>query len=161
MFALNIHRCKHCSTPALQWDASLAAQAQSRADSCPASRAAPSGLTDAVEVVSFLQVPIRTESFFNWNAVVTTWHSSGNAYNFDTGHGGGFLGDFFPLVWDTTTHVGCGYNPSCSNALPTGALHLTAVCRFSPAPEGQSTAHVFPLAQSSSCSQSPSCQMTG
>ena len=109
-----------------------------------------------------MQVPIRTESFFNWNAVATTWHSSGHSYNYHTGDGGGnFLGDFFPLVWDTTTHVGCGYNPTCTNALPTGAAHLTALCHFSPAPAGPSAEHVFPLASSGTCTPDPTCPTLG
>ena len=103
-------------------------------------------------------MPIRTESFFNWSSVITKWYSSGHSYDYNTGDGGGrHMGDFFPIVWDTTTHVGCGYNPSCSNALPTGALHLTAACHFAPPPEGPSTAHVFPTAATSSCRQHPTC----
>ena len=153
---INDARAEHCNTPPLQWDRELAAAAQEYAETCP------SGHDDTLphylgETVAFNAHPYAylVESEQRWSEVISSWHDEQvKSFNFTTGTSTAKMSDFTQLVWNETTHVGCGYYRECHNVYASsGMYNNVAICRFSPrgnTPDGF-IAHVAPLVASGAC----------
>ena len=63
---------------------------------------------------------------------VDAWASEEKKYNYEKGHFSETTGHFTQLVWQNTTHVGCGA-AKCNNDAANGAKGWFLVCEYTPA----------------------------
>jgi uncharacterized protein YkwD len=111
----NSYRRQH-SSPALVWDASIAAQAAAYVAGCPKGHSGASGVGENL-----------AWGFDSLSAAVEAWYNEVQAYDFSKRGFSGSTGHFTQLVWKDTTKVGCAVNRACEMA--------TYICQYA-APGG-------------------------
>jgi uncharacterized protein YkwD len=117
----NLLRAKHCS-PALTWNAELAAGAQAWAERCEFEHSAGGGAYG--------------ENLFagtNTTAIeaVDGWYSEIANYDFAAPGSSQGTGHFTQLVWKSSAQLGCGM-ARCTNIFPTFGGAWFYVCRYAP-----------------------------
>jgi hypothetical protein len=127
----NMKRALHLNTPFMTRDATLEAQAQAYADTCPLGHAANrNGAGENLYMAG------TTGSFVGgaaaqYTAAVQSWYDEIIYYDFATGTSmGGVIGHFTQLVWRTSTRIGCGVRLDCTNMF-SGYVNSIVVCRYS------------------------------
>eukprot|EP00775_Hariotina_reticulata_P009864 gene9864-10022_t len=110
--ATNAYRAKH-QAAALVWDPSIAASAQSYANSCPQGHSGAQGLGENL-----------AWGYPSFKSAIDAWYNEVQSYNFNSPGWSGATGHFTQLVWRETTKVGCGLSLSCS--MPTYVCQYAA-----------------------------------
>lgn len=110
--ATNNYRRQH-NAPALEWDASITAQAAAYIAACPMGHSGAAGFGENL-----------AWGYDSPSAAVKAWFDEVSAYNFAAGGFSGSTGHFTQLVWRDTASVGCAVNKACS--MP------TYICQYSP-----------------------------
>lgn len=134
----NEKRALHCNTPALQYSATLEAEAQAFVRGCPTMHSTGSERNQAGENMMWAAGPYVNPDYedANYELAVETWYGQEvNRYNFATGESTGPTGHFTAIVWRSTTQIGCavgGLHGECNTKF--GAVPNTViVCRYSTA----------------------------
>jgi uncharacterized protein YkwD len=109
------YRRQH-SSPALVWDAAIAAQAAAYVAGCPKGHSGASGVGENL-----------AWGYDSLSAAVEAWYNEVQAYDFSKGGFSGSTGHFTQLVWKDTSKVGCAVNRACEMA--------TYICQYA-APGG-------------------------
>ena len=118
------------------YDATLAAQAQAYADTCPTEHGTAASRDNAGENL-FWAASSGPSPPINYTDAVESWYSEISDYLFPTSasgaiSNGGVTGHFTQIVWKDTTQVGCGGNTGCTNKFGTGWNNNVVVCRYNP-----------------------------
>jgi len=117
----NKYRAEH-DAPALTWDASLANQGQSWADSCDFKHSTMGNGENL----------FAGTGSFSGSSAVASWYNEIKDYSFSNPGFSGSTGHFTQLVWKSTTKVGCGLK-LCSYLQDAGFNNAYfLVCEYSP-----------------------------
>jgi len=136
----NVKRCLHCATPIATRSATLEAEAQAYADTCPTGHASYADRNSAGENLYWAgfmasRTPTIAESYED---AVNSWYSEIANYDFTTGSSnggtvmGGAIGHFTQIVWKDSIQIGCGVKRDCTNRFSSGFTNSAVVCRYLP-----------------------------
>jgi len=138
--AHNNYRALH-GVPAVTWDDTLAAQAQSWADTCPSGHSTQGSIYRPYGVGENIA---GLYGFLDIAQVVKGWYDEEQYYDYSN-PGTSLdptkqIDSFTRVVWKNTAEIGCGCKSGC------GLWHSVCVCQYSPAGNvpGQYGANVFP-----------------
>ena len=127
----NTFRCLHCDTPIATRSASLEADAQAYADSCPTGHASDrNGAGENLYWAGFTGSPPTVDA--SYTAALAGWYTNEEVnYNYQTGtSNGGVTGHFTQVVWKDSVQIGCGVKLDCSNKFGGGFTNSAVVCRY-------------------------------
>jgi len=131
----NEYRAKHVDTPDVEYDATLAAQAQSYADTCPTGHASDSnGAGENLYWAASTKTPTLVGVY---EKAVQAWYDEIKDYSWpqtpsDPVNNGGVTGHFTQVVWKSSVKVGCGAVTGCTNMFGGSFINNAVVCRYSP-----------------------------
>ncbi|CAH8865697.1 unnamed protein product [Trichobilharzia szidati] len=106
--------------PDLQWDNDLAYYAQLLADRCVFEH-------DEVKLPQYERVGQNIAIYWTIEKAVDAWFNEYKEYDYYTGDCYEVCGHYTQMVWQKTTHVGCGLR-NCTQYL--GYLGLSIICNY-------------------------------
>lgn len=119
LVAHNSYRARH-GVPPVSWSATVAASAQSYAETCP-SRHSGSGYGENLAWASYdMGVP----------AVVKMWYGEESRYDYESPGFKSGIGHFTQIIWKGSIEIGCASVSSCGSERSLKAN--TWVCQYNP-----------------------------
>ena len=131
----NVVRCLHCDTPIARLSASLEADAQAYAATCPTGHAERSARNGAGENLYWAGGSLLGTVEQSYRDAMQGWYTEEEVnYDYTTGrgNGGGITGHFTQVVWKDSVEIGCAVNLNCNNMFG-GGQNSAVVCRYLPA----------------------------
>lgn len=129
--AHNSYRTLHGVGP-VTWSETVAANAQTYANTCPSSHSTGSWYGENLAFASYNM---------GASAVVKMWYDEEPDYDYNNPGFSSGIGHFTQVVWKGTTEIGCGFVTGCS-----GSWANVWVCQYNPQGNvlGQFAENVFP-----------------